>query len=116
MVEVDLVDAGRPQGVALQVQRLGAVGLRDAGVADQHVSQTLPSWFVLHRRTVTSTPSPSAASATSAQAPRAHLAPPHPRHEEESRDHGVEATPLEPPTRPLGGQRGHPVRLYVERR
>ena len=41
-------------------------------------------------------------------APRAHLAPPHPRHEEESRDHGVEATPLEPPTRPLGGQRGHP--------
>ena len=29
-----------PQGVALQVQRLGAVGIRDAGVADQHVSQT----------------------------------------------------------------------------
>ena len=57
---------------------------------------------------MTSTPSPSAASATSAPAQRAHLAPPHPRHEEESRDHGVEATPLEPPTRPLGGQRGHP--------
>ena len=41
MVEVDrVVDARGPQGVALQVQRLGAVGLRDAGVADQHVSQT----------------------------------------------------------------------------
>ena len=33
VVEVDLVHAGRPQGVALQVQRLGAVGLRDAGVS-----------------------------------------------------------------------------------
>ena len=32
VVDVDrVVDAGRPQGVALQVQRLGAVGLRDAG-------------------------------------------------------------------------------------
>ena len=41
MVEVGrVVDARGPQGVALQVQRLGAVGLRDAGVADQHVSQT----------------------------------------------------------------------------
>ena len=29
-----------PAGVALQVQRLRAVGLRDAGVADQPVSQT----------------------------------------------------------------------------
>ena len=36
MVEVGrVVDARGPQGVALQVQRLGAVGLRDAGVADQ---------------------------------------------------------------------------------
>ena len=41
MVEVDgVVNAGRLQGVALQVQRLGAVGRRDAGVADQPVSQT----------------------------------------------------------------------------
>ena len=32
--------SGGPQCVALQVQRLGAVRLRDAGVADQHVSQT----------------------------------------------------------------------------
>ena len=40
VVEVERVDAARPQGVALQVQRLGAVGLRDAGVAEQHVSQT----------------------------------------------------------------------------
>ena len=41
MVDVDRVDALGPQGVALQVQRLGAVGLLDAGVADQHVSQTV---------------------------------------------------------------------------
>ena len=42
MVEVGrVVDALGPQGVALQVQRLGAVGLGDAGVADQHVSQTV---------------------------------------------------------------------------
>ncbi len=41
VVEVGrVVDARSPEGVALQVQRLGAVGLRDAGVADQHVSQT----------------------------------------------------------------------------
>ena len=41
MVEVGrAVDARGPQGGALQVQRLGAIGLRDAGVADQHVSQT----------------------------------------------------------------------------
>ena len=34
MVEVDrVVDARRPQGVALQVQRLVAVALRDADVA-----------------------------------------------------------------------------------
>ena len=32
------VDARGPQRVALQVQRLGAVCFRDAGVADQHVS------------------------------------------------------------------------------
>ena len=38
VVDVDGVDARRPRGVALQVQRLGAVCLRDAGVADQHVS------------------------------------------------------------------------------
>ena len=42
MVEVDrVVDAGRPQGVALQVQRLGVVGLRDVGAAEQHVSCAL---------------------------------------------------------------------------
>ena len=33
--------SGGLQCVALQVQRLGAVRLRDAGVADQHVSQTV---------------------------------------------------------------------------
>ena len=38
---VDRIDADRPQGIALQVQRLRAVGLRDAGVADQHVSQAV---------------------------------------------------------------------------
>ena len=42
VVEVDrVVDALGPQGGALQVQRLGAILLRDAGVADQHVSQTV---------------------------------------------------------------------------
>ena len=40
MVDVAGVDAIGPQRVALQVQRLGAVCLRDAGVVDQHVSQT----------------------------------------------------------------------------
>ena len=38
VVDVDGVDARGLQRVALQVQRLGAVRLRDAGVADQHVS------------------------------------------------------------------------------
>ena len=39
VVEVGrVVDALGPQRVALQVQRLGTVRLRDAGVADQHVS------------------------------------------------------------------------------
>ena len=38
VIEVRLVDAGVTQSVALQVQRLRAVRLRDAGVADQHVS------------------------------------------------------------------------------
>ena len=38
MVDVASVDARGLQGVTLQVQRLGAVRLRDAGVADQHVS------------------------------------------------------------------------------
>ena len=33
-----VVDAHGPQRVALHVQRLGVVCLRDAGVADQHVS------------------------------------------------------------------------------
>ena len=36
-----VVDAFGTQGVALQVQRLGAIRLSDAGVADPHVSQTL---------------------------------------------------------------------------
>ena len=41
VVEVGrLVDALGPQGVALQVQRLGAIRLCDVGVADPHVSQT----------------------------------------------------------------------------
>ena len=39
-LRLDRVNAGRLQCVALRVQRLGAVGLRDASVADQHVSQT----------------------------------------------------------------------------
>ena len=38
VVDVDGVDARGPQRVALQVQRLGAVCFRDAGVANQHVS------------------------------------------------------------------------------
>ena len=38
VVDVDGLDARSLQRVALQVQRLGAVRLRDAGVADQHVS------------------------------------------------------------------------------
>ena len=38
VVNVDRVDARGLQCVALQVQRLGAVRLSDAGVADQHVS------------------------------------------------------------------------------
>ena len=38
VVDIAGVDARGPQRVALQVQRLGAVRLRDAGVADQHVS------------------------------------------------------------------------------
>ena len=40
VVDVDGADASGLQRVALQVQRLGTVCLRDAGVADQHVSQT----------------------------------------------------------------------------
>ena len=38
VVDVDGVDARGLQRVALQVKRLGAVRLRDAGVAEQHVS------------------------------------------------------------------------------
>ena len=38
VVDVAGVDARGPQRVALQIQRLGAIRLRDAGVADQHVS------------------------------------------------------------------------------
>ena len=38
VVDVDGLDARGLQRVALQVQRLGAVGFRDASVADQHVS------------------------------------------------------------------------------
>ena len=63
------------------------------------------------RRTVTSTPSPSAASSTSAPAHPSHLAPPHPAHEEEPRDHRVDAAALErdllglaaAPARPVAG-------------
>ena len=40
-VDVAGVDASGLQRVALQVQRLGAVCLRDAGVADPPVSQTV---------------------------------------------------------------------------
>ena len=40
MVDARRVDARATQGVALQVQRLGAVGLGDPSVTDQHVSQT----------------------------------------------------------------------------
>ena len=43
-----VVDAFGTQGVALQVQRLGAIRLSDAGVADPHVSQT----FVYDMRTM----------------------------------------------------------------
>ena len=65
---------------------------RDRAVAaalhEPHVLH-LASWFVFPRRTVTTTPSPSAA------AQRADLALPHPRHEEQPRDHRVEAAALE---------------------
>ena len=40
VVEVDRLDALGPQGVLLQVQRLGTIRFGNAGVADQHVSQT----------------------------------------------------------------------------
>ena len=40
LVEVAGLDAGGEQGVPLQVQDLRAVGLRDAHVAEQHVTQT----------------------------------------------------------------------------
>ena len=40
IVEVLRVDAGSTQRVALEVERLGAVGLGDASVADSRVSQT----------------------------------------------------------------------------
>ena len=40
MVDAHRVDARATQGVALQVQRLGAVGLGDPSVTDQPVSQT----------------------------------------------------------------------------
>ena len=40
MVEVGRLDALGPQGVLLQVQRLGTIRFGNAGVADQHVSQT----------------------------------------------------------------------------
>ena len=39
VVQVDCVDALGPQGVALQVQRLGAVRLRDAGITVQSTSR-----------------------------------------------------------------------------
>ena len=41
LVEVLGLDPGGEQGVALQVEQLAAVGLRDAHVAEQHVTQTL---------------------------------------------------------------------------
>ena len=50
-VEANLVHAGRPQGVALQVERLGVVGLRDASAADQHVS-----WALSHHSLLTLAP------------------------------------------------------------
>ena len=50
MVGVGGVDALGLQRDALQVQRLGAVRLRDAGVVDQHVSQTQSVFGVAPRR------------------------------------------------------------------
>ena len=40
-VDLALCDIGGNQGVPLQVQGLAAVGFRDPGVANQHVSQTI---------------------------------------------------------------------------
>ena len=36
LVEVSWFDAGSEQRIALQIERLAAIGLRDAHVADQH--------------------------------------------------------------------------------
>ena len=108
-------DAGRRRRV-----RGGPERSDRAGDAAPHEPDPLtsPSWCVLLRRTVTSTPSPSAASSTSAQrSALTSLRRIPAAHEEESRDHGIKAIPLEPPpTRPLRGQRGHPSGFYVERR
>ena len=53
-----------------------------------------PSGFVLPRRTVTSIPSP-AASGDVGPPEDAHLAPTHPRHEEQPCDHRIEAATLD---------------------
>ena len=61
MVEVDrVVDAGHPQGVALQVQRAG--GLRDVG-AEQHHGVLRPCRELQGTSTLRSPPSPAAAPA-----------------------------------------------------
>ena len=45
MVKVPVVDPGRDQRVALEVDRLTVVGGRDAHVADRHVRKTSPREF-----------------------------------------------------------------------
>ena len=80
-----------------------------------------PSWFVLLRRTVTSTPSPSVVSTTSDQRRVLTLAAAHSGHEQQSSDHRIETPTLEgdllgldatpAPTRPTaGGEHGRQVR------
>ena len=41
LIDVALLDTGGRQGIELQVEGLGAIGFGDAGVSDQHVSQTV---------------------------------------------------------------------------
>ena len=63
--------------------RQAAVGISNSGNRGAPARHRL--WFVLLRRTVTRTPSPSVESTTSPQRSALHLATPHPRHEQQVR-------------------------------
>jgi len=83
-------DPGRP---APDSWRRTAVWI--ARAAPSFTNRTSPSWFILLRRTVTSMPSPSVASATSAQRSALTSLRRHPGHEQQSRDHRVDPSALE---------------------